>query len=265
MLSGPQRPIILLAFFLIAPIVTLASSIEVNSVCEVGTCPLPTNTLAPGSSIPVTNFNFEAVINGDTYDFYGNYSAYNTSNSPSGSVGITLDATAVYEGNAPTVQDDEILLNDLQNNTVPGSFNLKENYQESLTASFSGTLVKNTSLRGQTFFNGGWIGQLRYLLGSRFQHGRHAPEFDRYYPRRRYAGRVRFRRRNVARDIHHGNRNRVPYAYARAGRNHSAGGNPGAMPWDPSHSPLPASFEKAELTALALRVGANYSTGAGRG
>jgi hypothetical protein len=166
MLSGPQRPIILLAFFLITPILTLASSIEVNSVCEVGICPLPTNNLAPGSSIPLTNFNFEAVINGDTYDFYGTYSAYNTSNSPSGSVGITLDATAVYEGSAPTVQDDEILLNDLQNNTVPGSFNLNKTYTESLTASFSGTLVKNTSLRGQTFFNGDGLGSFGIFSGA---------------------------------------------------------------------------------------------------
>ena len=158
MFSGPQRPIILLAFFLAAPILTLASSIEVNSVCEVGTCPLPTDHLVPGTSIPLTNFNFEDVINGDTYDFYGTYSAYNNSNLPNGSVGFYVDATAVYLGNAPTTQDDEILLNDLQNNTVPGGFNLNQNYQESLTAGFTGTLVKNTSLRGQTFFNGDGLG-----------------------------------------------------------------------------------------------------------
>jgi hypothetical protein len=165
MLSGPQKPLILLAFFLTAPIVTLASSIEVNSVCEVGTCPIPTDRLTPGNSIPVTNFNFEDVINGDTYDFYGSYSAYNTSNSPSGSVGIELDATAVYEGNAPTAQDDEILLNDLQNNTVPSSFSLNETYDESVTASFGGTLVKNTSLRGQMFFNGDGLGSFGIFSG----------------------------------------------------------------------------------------------------
>jgi len=165
MLSASQRPLVLLAFFLIAPILTLASSIEVNSVCEAGTCPIPTDSLVPGGSIPVTTFNFDAVINGDTYDIYGSYSAYNTSNSPFGSVGLAIDATAVYEGNAPSAQDDTILLNDLQNNTVPGSFSLNGTYEESETASFGGTLVKNTSLRGQTFFNGDGLGSFGIFFG----------------------------------------------------------------------------------------------------
>jgi hypothetical protein len=167
--SGPQRPLIALAVFLIAPALALPSSIEVNSVCEVGTCPLPTDTLAPGSSIPETDFNFTVDVNGDPFDIFGDYSAYNTSNSPSGSVGIALDVTAVYEGSSPTAQDDEIFVEDLQNNTVPGSFSLAGTYGESLTASFDGPVANNTSVRGQMFFNGDGLGTVGPFSGPASQ------------------------------------------------------------------------------------------------
>ena len=165
MLSGVQRSLLLLAASFIVPALAFASSIEVDGVCEAGSCPLPTDSLAPGSSIPSTNFNFTITINGDTYDIFGSYSAYNTSNSPSGSVGLALTATAVYEGTAPTTQDDMILFEDLQNNTVPHSFNMSGMYQESMTASFVGPLATYTSLRGRPFLNGDGLGKLGVFSG----------------------------------------------------------------------------------------------------
>lgn len=160
MFSGPQRLLIFLVFLLIAPALTFASSIEVSGVCQAGTCPLPTDTLLPGGSVPVTTFDFTAIVNGDPFDIAGEYSSYNSSNTPGGSLGMQLDVTATYEGTSPSAQDDTVILEDLQNNIVPGSFSLNGTYSESLSASFSGTLAKFTSLRGQLFVNGNGLGTI---------------------------------------------------------------------------------------------------------
>jgi hypothetical protein len=156
MLSASQPRLVLLAVLLVAPSLCLASSITLNGACEAGTCP-PVGSLAPGGSIPATLFNFIASVNGDMYDIFGEYSASNTTSSPSGFTATQFNVTADYMGPAPTTGADALTIDDLQDFTVPGTFSLTGTYNESTFATFGGS---GGSLTYQAFYNGDGLGLL---------------------------------------------------------------------------------------------------------
>jgi hypothetical protein len=155
MLPTPHRHLALVALLLVAPALSLASSITVNGTCETGTCP-PTDTLSPGSSISTTNFNFTF----DGFDISGEYKASNTTNSPSGFTDTQVDVTATYEGSTPLTAPVVLTVDDLQDFTVPSSYSLLGIYDEGGTAGFSGTVGAGSSITEEAFYNGQGVGLL---------------------------------------------------------------------------------------------------------
>ncbi len=156
MLSVSQRRLVVLAVILVAPSLCPASSITLNGSCEAGTCP-PVDSLAPGGSIPATLFNFMALVNGDMYDIFGEYSAANTTSSPFGFTATQFNVTAEYMGGAPTTGADTLMIDDLQDFSVPGTFSLAGTYTEDTFANFAGS---GGSLAYQAFYNGDGLGLL---------------------------------------------------------------------------------------------------------
>jgi len=168
MLFRSHAYLTLAALVLVTPALTFASSITVNGACEVGTCP-PTDTLAPGSSIPVTPFSFGVTVNGDKYQVSGDYSAANTTNTPSGFTSFNGDFTVKYIGGTPTAQTDVLTVEDLQDYTVPGGFDLAGTYDESAYLGLSGGAPGSTA-SFQIIYNGQSVG----LLGPFTTSGQHS-------------------------------------------------------------------------------------------
>lgn len=166
MYSAPQRYLMLSALLLVAPVLALASSITVNGTCEAGTCP-PTDTLAPGGSVPFTLFGFDVVVNGDTYLVSGNYKAANTTDS-GGTTSFGGDVSAEYIGGSPTAQQDILTIDDLQNYTVPGTYNLAGTYDEGAYLGLIGDAA-GSSASFQILYNGDSVG----LLGPYTTSGDH--------------------------------------------------------------------------------------------
>lgn len=172
MLSAP-RHFRLLACLLFASGLGLASSITVNGTCDFGTCPA-TDTLAPGSSIPLTTFNFDVTINGDEYDIFGSYSDSNTTNSPSGTTDFGGEVTAEYIGGSPTGQADDITIDILQDFTVPGTYSLAGTYDEGAFVGISSGAGPGSSYSFQILYNGDSVG----LLGPYTTSGTHDSSKD---------------------------------------------------------------------------------------
>jgi hypothetical protein len=166
--SASQCRLTLLSCLLVAPGLCLASSLAVNGTCDAGTCP-PTDTLAPGSSIPLAFFNFDVTVNGDSYDISGDYSASNTTNSPSGTTDFGGDVTATYIGGTPTAQSDVLTIDILQDFTVPGTYSLAGTYDEGAFVGINGAAT-GSSYSFQILYNGDSVG----LLGPYTTSGTHS-------------------------------------------------------------------------------------------
>lgn len=152
--SGSLRHFTLLAGFLIAPALGLASTITVNGICEAGTCPT-VDTLAFGSS---TNGNFNVNYffgNTDEYNITGQFAATNPT---TGGTTIQFNATAVFVGNSTstTSQHDLLTIDDLQNYTVP--YSLDGNYFEDTASFIGGPIGAASSLTAQLSYNGNGVG-----------------------------------------------------------------------------------------------------------
>jgi hypothetical protein len=111
---------------LVGPALAMASSIEINGVCESGDCTTPSaiglgSTVGP-NSLNVTNFT----INADSYDI--NITAYGATYL-SGTY-IYIDLSATYTGSAPSTSTDTIQVDQLQDFTNDGPGTWDGNYTE---------------------------------------------------------------------------------------------------------------------------------------
>ena len=115
---------------LIAPVLAMASSIEINGVCQTGNCSpsdLQASAIGVGgtsgpNSLNVTNYT----INTDTYDI--NITSYGATYL-SGTY-IYIDLSATYTGTSPSTSADTIQVDELQDfyNNTPGTWD--GNYTE---------------------------------------------------------------------------------------------------------------------------------------
>ena len=172
MLSA-RRHVILTAFFLVAPTLSFASSIVVNSTCEAGTCP-PTDTLASGGSTS-GNFNLTYVAgDNDWYSIVGNYSATNPA---SGDTSMVYNVTATYEGNGginstASAGADTFTVSDLQNYDLSTSYyatygTLAGYYSEDTASGVIGGPT-GSSWQAQLFYNGQALPVLGPFTGPGF-------------------------------------------------------------------------------------------------
>jgi hypothetical protein len=102
MLSAPQRHVTLIAFFLVAPVLGLATTIDVNG-----------GTLGPGQS---TSGNFSTTVDGGLFDVSGYYTGSETGSGPV--TAIVVNATATYEGSTPLASAYSFTIDDIQNYTL---------------------------------------------------------------------------------------------------------------------------------------------------
>lgn len=172
MFSASHRHLAVLALALAAPVLAVASSIDVNGTCDFGTCP-PTDTIGPGGSVPFTNFSFDVTVNGDLYQISGDYSASNTTNSPSGYTGFGGDVTAEYIGSTPTLQSDSLTIDFFQDFSVPADYSLSGTYDESAFIGIGGA-APGSSYEFQTLYNAQTVG----LLGPYTTSGTHSASKD---------------------------------------------------------------------------------------
>jgi len=123
----PYSLILGVTFF--APSIVKSASINVNGNCEVG-CSFAA-PLSNGQSTSGT-FNFDyTFLDGDIYNFAGNYSAtYSTLNGST----ISIDPTITYEGVTPSVGTDTI------------DFNLTQDYFDSSCCTWAGTYYETVPL-----------------------------------------------------------------------------------------------------------------------
>src|SRR5580658_5215675 len=113
---------LILGLTLCAPFTAKSASIDVNGTCELGcsfSAPLTNGQSTSG------NFDFDyTFLDGDIYNFAGNYSA--TYSTLDGST-ISVDPTITYEGAGPSVGTDMI------------DFNLTQDYFDSSCCTWAGT------------------------------------------------------------------------------------------------------------------------------
>jgi hypothetical protein len=102
MLSAPQRQVMLLACLLSTPVLSLATTVDVNGG-TIGT---------GGSSSGVFSFTQD----GGLFNIVGDYSASVTGSGPV--TAIKVDATVTYEGTTPLASDYSLTINDIQDYTL---------------------------------------------------------------------------------------------------------------------------------------------------
>jgi hypothetical protein len=102
MLSASQRHLALLACFLVAPVLGLATTIDVNG-----------GTIGTGGSV---SDNFSFTVDGGLFDVTGYYTAYESGSGPD--TGIVVNATAVYEGSTPLTSAYSFTVDDIQYYTL---------------------------------------------------------------------------------------------------------------------------------------------------
>jgi hypothetical protein len=155
MLSASRRHLTLLACLLVAPVLGLPSSIDVNGT-------QPTDTLAYGTTTNGT-FNFYYVFaNTDKYDIFGDYSATNPIGGPTT---IQFTVTAVYEGNQLNTasKNDLLTIDDLQDYIVP--YSLDGEYFEDTAADIGGPIASDSSFKSELIFNNQGLGELGPFTG----------------------------------------------------------------------------------------------------
>jgi len=114
MLAAPQRYVTLIACFLVAPVLGLATTIDVNG-----------GTLGSGQS---TSGSFSTTVDGGLFDVSGSYTGSETGSGPVTS--ITVNATATYEGSTPLASAYSFTIDDIQNytlSTLPTTASYSEN------------------------------------------------------------------------------------------------------------------------------------------
>lgn len=133
-----------------------AASIEVNGTCETGPAPCTPGTLAPGGSDSGT-FNFNAAVNGDTYNFSGNY--LNTLNAagtvPQENLNLTVTLVSVLGGAATTGVDDINITDLLDSFTFPYT---SDDFFVMGTFSFGGALSTTSNAEEYLIVSGTKVG-----------------------------------------------------------------------------------------------------------
>jgi hypothetical protein len=102
MLSASQRHLSLLACFLVAPALSLATTIDVNG-----------GSIGTGGS---TSGNFSTTVDGGLFDVSGEYAASETGSGPA--ITIQVNATAVYEGSTSLAAGYSFTIDDIQYYTL---------------------------------------------------------------------------------------------------------------------------------------------------
>jgi len=114
MLAAPQRYVTLIACFLVAPVLGLATTIDVNG-----------GTLGSGQS---TSGSFSTTVDGGLFDVSGYYAGSETGGGPVTS--IVVNATATYVGSTPLASAYSFSIDDIQNytlSTLPTTASYSEN------------------------------------------------------------------------------------------------------------------------------------------
>ena len=144
--------LVFFAAFLAEPFISSAAALNVNGVCELGSCNSP-DVLRPGATLAATSFDFTYTFsNTDSYRLFGNISASNSTAGNSISFGQNL--TAVYLGNATgTASQTDTLTTDLLQNYLvsftSGTFYENANVYFSGPVSAASSATAQLSLGGQ--------------------------------------------------------------------------------------------------------------------
>jgi hypothetical protein len=176
MLSASQRHLTLLAFFLVAPGLGLASTVDLNGTYQAGNTTQGDPVLTGGTSVSLTPFGFTYVAgDGDWYAITGNYAA---SESAAGGTSLTFNVDATYEGNGginstPSAGADTLTFDDYQDFNLAGTTYYTDHgtidgYYDEYTGS-SITAVGGT-LSAEAFYNTVGLGELGpFGVGSNYQ------------------------------------------------------------------------------------------------
>ena len=154
---SPLRSSYFVAAFLLSAAVAKPAAITLNGTCELGNCS-SVDSVSNGQSVGPANFNFNySFADGDIYNLSGTYSAsYSTINGSS--IGLGLSAT--YTGSSPSVGNDVLTFDLLQNyfDNSAGSFD--GTYHETAPVTLSGNVGAGSTVTAQLSYDGQGIGLL---------------------------------------------------------------------------------------------------------
>ena len=148
--------VLIVACIALAPFAAKAGSIQVNGTCEVGTCPLPTDSLGDTQSNSGTfDFDVTVGVHSDLYEVSGSYSASYTH---AGGSTIQVNPTVTYMGGTTTSTTDTITFDYFQNYVDPIGSSWDGTYEESVPLFLSANAGPSSTVQGQLEYDGQTVG-----------------------------------------------------------------------------------------------------------